>query len=54
MSTQRERAEEKRRQKLAEIEQQVQDGSLTIRPMTPAERKKYPKPAEPRRPRRRT
>lgn len=52
MSTQRERAEEKRKEKLAAVEQQVQDGSLTIRKMTPEEREKYPKP-EPRQPKRR-
>jgi hypothetical protein len=44
MSSQRERAEEKRRQKLEAVEQQVQEGSLTIRQMTPEERAKYPKP----------
>ena len=53
MTTQRDRAEERRREKLAAIEQQVQDGSLSIRWMTPQEREKYPKPDKPRRPRRR-
>lgn len=52
MTIQRDRAEEKRREKLAAIEQQVRDGSLTIRAMTPQEREKYPKPDQPR-PRRR-
>jgi hypothetical protein len=51
MKTQRERAEEKRRLKLEVVDQQVRDGSLTIRPMTPEERKRYPKPE--RQPRRR-
>ena len=54
MSTQRDRADAKRREKLAAIEQQVKEGSLTIRPMTPQEREKYPKPEAPRRPRRRS
>jgi hypothetical protein len=54
MTTQRERAEARRREKLAAIEQQVQDGSLTIRSMTPQEREKYPKPERPRRPGRRS
>jgi hypothetical protein len=52
MTNQRDRAEDKRREKLAAIEQQVRDGSLTIRAMTPQEREKYPKPDQPR-PRRR-
>jgi hypothetical protein len=52
MKTQRERADEKRQLKLEAVEQQVQDGTLTIRQMTPEERKKYPRPANPR-PRRR-
>jgi hypothetical protein len=53
MGTQRDRAEEARRYKLEEIAQRVRDGTLTIRPMTPEERKKHPKPDLPRRPRRR-
>jgi hypothetical protein len=48
--TQKDRAEEKRREKLADIEDQVESGKLTIRQMTPEERKKNPpKPREPRR-----
>jgi hypothetical protein len=43
MSTQRERAEEKRKEKLKAVEEQVAEGSLTIRQMTPEERAKYPK-----------
>jgi hypothetical protein len=54
MATQQERAARARAEKLAEIERQVRDGSLVIRTMTPAERAKYPKPTEPRRPRRRS
>jgi hypothetical protein len=52
MMTQRERAAIARKAKLDEVERQVRDGSLIIRPMTPAERAKYPKPKEPRRTRR--
>jgi hypothetical protein len=48
MSTQRERAEKQRQLKLDTVAQQVADGSLTIRKMTPEERKKYPKPETPR------
>jgi hypothetical protein len=40
--TQRERAEEKREEKLALIREQIADGTLTIRQMTPEERKKDP------------
>jgi hypothetical protein len=43
--SQRERAEKKRRERLELMEKQVEDGSLTIRPMTPAERRRWPKPA---------
>jgi hypothetical protein len=53
MGTQRERAENQRRWKLEAVAQQVEDGSLTIRQMTPEERKKYPKPLTPRTQRRR-
>ena len=41
--SQRERAEKQRRERLALMDKQVQDGSLTIRQMTPAERKRWPK-----------
>jgi hypothetical protein len=48
--SQRERAEEKRQEKLAAMEEQVKDGSLVIRQMTPEERKKNPpRPDRPRR-----
>jgi hypothetical protein len=46
----RERAEQKRREKLALIREQVDSGQLTIRQMTAAERAKNPpQPREPRR-----
>jgi hypothetical protein len=48
--TQADRAAERRRVKLEQIQQQVKDGSLKIRKMTPAERKRYAtKPPEKRR-----
>jgi hypothetical protein len=50
MSFQADRAAERRREKLEEIRRQVKDGSLTIRKMTPAERRRYPaRPAKSRR-----
>ena len=50
MKTPAERKEEARREKLDEIQEQVDSGSLVIRPMTKAERKRYPpKPDSPRR-----
>jgi hypothetical protein len=52
MSTQRERAEEKRKEKLKAVEEQVAEGSLTIRQMTPEERAKYPKRERPPQPKR--
>jgi hypothetical protein len=52
MSTQRERAEEKRKEKLKAVEEQVAEGSLTIRQMTPEERAKYPKRDRPPQPKR--
>jgi hypothetical protein len=42
--TQSERAAEKRRAKLEEVQRQVKDGSLTIRKMTAQERKTFPAP----------
>ena len=41
---QQRRQEEKRAERLEEIDRQVKDGSLVIRQMTPAERKQHPKP----------
>lgn len=39
-----------RKERMDEIKRQVEDGSLVIRPMTAAERKKYPpRPRKPRR-----
>ena len=52
MSSQRERDEAKREQKLKDLEEAVDRGSLTIRPMTKAERKKFP--AKERPPKRRS
>lgn len=50
VKTQKERAEEKRREKLADIQDQVDRGELSIRQMTPEERKKNPpKRREPKR-----
>jgi hypothetical protein len=45
VKTQKERAEEKRRQKLEEMQAQIRDGSLVVRKLTPAEREKHaPRP----------
>lgn len=41
-STQRERDEAKREQKLQDIDEAKADGRLTVRSMTPAERKQFP------------
>jgi len=50
MLTQADRAAERRRAQLKEIQRQVKDGSLTIRKMTEEERKRYPpRPAKARR-----
>jgi hypothetical protein len=51
--TTRERAEEKREEKLEHVREQVQSGELVIRQMTDEERRRYPpRPAQPKRPRR--
>lgn len=42
MGTQADRAAEQRKAKLEEIQRQLDTGSLTIRKMTPKERKLYP------------
>jgi len=42
MRTQKDRAEQKRREKLQLIRDQLASGQLTIRQMTPAERAKHP------------
>jgi hypothetical protein len=45
----RERAEEKRQEKLELVQEQVQSGSLVIRQMTDEERQRYPQvPPRPR------
>jgi len=45
VATPKERAEQKRKEKLELIREQVDSGELTIRKMTPAERKKnQPRP----------
>lgn len=49
MKTARERAEEKRQEKLEGVRDQVANGSLVIRQMTDEERQKYPpRPAPPK------
>jgi len=49
MKSSRERADEKRREKLEHVREQVESGSLTIRQMTKQERKKYPpRPVKPK------
>jgi hypothetical protein len=47
VKTTRERAEEKRAEKLERVREQVQSGSLVIRQMTDEERRRYP-PVAPR------
>jgi hypothetical protein len=47
MKSARERAEEKRQEKLDLVEEQVQSGSLVIRQMTDEERQRYPPPPDP-------
>jgi hypothetical protein len=42
MKTPKERSEERRQEKLADIQEQVDKGLLSIRKMTPAERKENP------------
>jgi hypothetical protein len=42
MATQQERNEARRKEKLAQIQEQVEDGSLVIRKMTPKERAANP------------
>jgi hypothetical protein len=44
MKTARERAEEKRQEKLDLVREQVESGALTIRQMTDEERERYPPP----------
>jgi hypothetical protein len=42
MKTSRERAEEKRQEKLERVREQLESGSLVIRQMTEEERRRYP------------
>jgi hypothetical protein len=49
MKTTRERAEERRQQKLADVQQQIDDGTLTVRKMTPQERAEHPPRPRPER-----
>jgi hypothetical protein len=52
VKTPKERQEERRLDKLAEVERQVQSGSLMVRQMTPDERERNPpRPRTPKRPR---
>jgi len=44
MKTARERAEEKRQEKLEFVREQVENGGLVIRQMTEEERRRYPPP----------
>ena len=54
MKTARERAEEKRQEKLDLLREQVESGALVIRQMTAEERRRYPpRPARVKRPRER-
>lgn len=54
VTTTRERAEQRRQEKLEFARQQVQNGSLVIRPMAEEERRRYPPlPASPNRLRKR-
>lgn len=43
MKTAQERAQDRRREKLAAVEKQVRDGSLVVRRMTAEERARYPR-----------
>ena len=49
MSTSWERAEEKRKAKLDDIQQQIEDGTLTVRKMTKKERDANPPKPRPER-----
>ncbi len=54
VKTARERAEEKRAEKLEQVREQVESGSLVIRKMTVEERRRFPPvPEPPKRPGRR-
>ncbi|MBV9802193.1 MAG: hypothetical protein JO130_03350 [Solirubrobacterales bacterium] len=47
MKSTRERAEEKRAEKLAQVREQVESGTLVIRRMTDEERRRYPPRPDP-------
>jgi hypothetical protein len=52
VKTQKERADERRKEKLESIQEQIDRGTLTVRKMTPEERKAHPpreRPADRRR-----
>jgi hypothetical protein len=51
VKTQKDRAEERRREKLAQIRDEVAKGRLTIREMTPEERAAHPPRPRSRKPR---
>ncbi len=53
MKTQKERAEERRQEKLALIQDQIEQGTLSVRRMTPEERVKHPPRPQVQRPKRR-
>jgi anti-sigma28 factor (negative regulator of flagellin synthesis) len=42
VKTPKERADERRQEKLAQIQQQIEEGSLTVRKMTAKERAAHP------------
>ena len=47
MATQKERAEQRRRDRLEDVQRQVDDGTLTVRKMTAKERDENPPRARP-------
>ena len=51
MKSQRERDDERRRQKLQDIDEKVREGSLVVRQMTAEERERDQARARPRKPR---
>jgi hypothetical protein len=52
MTSQKERNEKRRREKLAAIQDQIEDGTLTVRKMTSEERAAHPPRPKPARRRR--
>ena len=49
MATSRERAEQKRREKLEDVQRQIDEGTLTVRKMSAKERKEQPPRPRPKR-----